>query len=163
MTTTQKALVFVEVGKPLTLMSVPIPEPGENELLIKLTATGLNPLDQKLRDYNILNIDIPAILGLDLVGTVVKHGPGDTASFPVGSHVFSQYSDMSSGGLQQYSLVKAPYTALVPAGIPDPDAAFSINAFTSAVCLFHPSIGFGFPFPGTPEAATFDYSAQTIV
>lgn len=123
----------------------------------------VNPLDQKLRDYNILNIDIPAILGLDLVGTVVKHGPGDTASFPVGSHVFSQYSDMSSGGLQQYSLVKAPYTALVPAGIPDPDAAFSINAFTSAVCLFHPSIGFGFPFPGTPEAATFDYSAQTIV
>ncbi|TVY48184.1 Dehydrogenase [Lachnellula occidentalis] len=163
MTTTQKALVLVEVGKPLTLMSVPIPEPEENELLIKLTATGLNALDQKIRDFNILNIPIPAILGLDLVGTVVKNGPGNTASFPVGSHVFSQYSKMSSGGLQEYSLVNAPYTALVPAGISDPDAAFSINAFTSTVCLFHPKIGFGFPFPDTPEAENFDYSAQKIV
>ena len=123
----------------------------------------MNALDQKLRDYNVLNIDIPAILGLDLVGTVVKNGPGNTASFPIGSHVFSQYSNMSCAGLQEYSLIKAPYTALVPPGISDEDAAFPINAFTSTVCLFHPEIGFGFPFPGTPEAATFDYSAQTIV
>ena len=123
----------------------------------------MNPLDQKLRDFNVLNVALPAILGHDLVGTVVKNGP-NTSSFPVCSHVFSQCSSMTTAGLQEYAIVKAPYTAIVPAGLSDEDAAvFPINAFTSTVSMFHPEKGLAFPFPGTAESKTFDYKSQTLV
>lgn len=40
MTTQQKGLAIVEIGKPMAIISVPIEEPKENQILIKLTVTG---------------------------------------------------------------------------------------------------------------------------
>jgi len=126
----------------------------------------VNPLDQKLRDFNIpifnIGAHLPAVLANDVVGTVVKNGP-NVSKFPIGSHVFSQSADLFSGGLQEYVLIDARYTALVPEGVSDEDAAvFPINAFTSAVSLFS-SAGLGFPFPGTEESKTYDYKSQKLV
>ena len=54
--------------------SIPKPPPGE--LLIKIHATGLNPVDWMVRDYNIIIKDYPAILGAEAAGTVEEVGEG---------------------------------------------------------------------------------------
>jgi NADPH2:quinone reductase len=69
----------------------------------------------------------------------------------------------TGGGLQEYTIINGLYTAAVPAGITDDEAAlYPINAVTSAMSLFS-SAGFGLPFPGTSEAAAFDYTSQKVV
>jgi NADPH:quinone reductase len=123
------------------------------------------PLDQKLRDLNIFNIGsrLPAIISGDLVGTVVKNGP--KAAFPIGAHVFSQtlFDDPKDGGLQEYAIINGNYTGIVPSGISDEEAAlYPINAVTTALTLFS-AAGFDLPFPGTPEAASFDFASQKVV
>jgi len=123
------------------------------------------PLDQKLRDLNMFNIGsrLPAVLSGDLVGTVVTNGP--KASLPIGAHVFSQtlFENPEDGGLQEYAIINGTYAAIVPAGISDEEAAlYPINAVTTALSLFSAS-GFNLPFPGTPEAASFDFASQKVV
>jgi NADPH2:quinone reductase len=98
-----------------------------------------------------------------MVGTVVKGGPN--SSFPVGAHVFSQtlFHLPKGGGLQEYTIINGLYAAVVPEGVSDVEAAlYPVNAVTSAMTLFSAS-GFGWPLPGTPEAASFDYASQKVV
>ncbi|MCJ1240051.1 hypothetical protein MMC14_008051 [Varicellaria rhodocarpa] len=152
--------------KPLTKIVLPIPEPKDNELLIKVTVAGLNPLDYNFRYRNAFDIAsrLPAILSGDIAGIVVMNGPNST-SFPPGTHVFSQANSRSSiqGGLQDYTLVDSRYTTIVPPNLTDDDAAiFPINATTSALSLFG-SAGLNFPFPGTPESLRFDYPSQKLI
>ncbi|KAK2626961.1 hypothetical protein QTJ16_004136 [Diplocarpon rosae] len=169
---TQTALAITEVGKPLTVISLPIPDPKKDDILIKMTVVGLTPLDQKLRDYGLFDTAkrLPFILGFDLVGIVVKSGSSSPA-FPIGSHIFAQspapHFHNLAGGLRQYALVQSYAAALVPENITDADAAvFPVNAFTSASALFASTgehAGFGFPFPGTLDSETFDYKSKTVV
>ena len=122
------------------------------------------PLDQKFRDRNMFNIGsrLPAVLSGDLVGTVAEKG--SNVAFPIGTHVFSQslFELPRGGGLQEYTIINSLYTAEVPAGISDEEAAlYPINATTSAIALFT-AFGLGIPFPGTPESASFDYGSQKL-
>jgi NADPH2:quinone reductase len=94
------------------------------------------------------------------VGIVIKSGK--EVPFPVGSHVFVQ-QDPFKGSLQEYAIADGRYAAIVPEGIPDVEIAlYPVNAVTAAKSLFSPE-GLNFPFPGTAEAANFDFSAQHIV
>ena len=124
------------------------------------------PLDQKFRDKNAFNVGsrLPAIVSGDLVGTVIQKGP-DTSPFSIGDRVFSQmqFNIPTGGGLQEYTVINSLYTGFVPNGVSDTEAAlYPINALTSAMALFSPA-GFGWPFPGTPAAKTFDYASQKLV
>lgn len=53
-----------------------IQKPGPGELLIKIHATALNPVDWKIREYNFFITEYPAILGTDSSGTVEAAGEG---------------------------------------------------------------------------------------
>lgn len=106
----------------------------------------------------------PAVIAFDIAGVVVKAGK-DVTSFPIGSHVLAHASIQyaTCGGLQEYSIVDSQYSALLPQNINDVDAvAVPTGTVTSALSLFSP-MGFGIPFPGTPEAEGFDYKSQKIV
>ena len=128
----------------------------------------MNPLDQKIRDsplsanFNV-SVNQPSILAFDVVGTVVANGPN--SSLPIGTRVFAQSSmtDPASGGLQEYTVVDSRWAIPVPPHISDTDAStFPVNGMTVAVVLFSPA-ALGLPLPGTPEAKTFDYAAQSLV
>ena len=69
-------------------------------------------------------------------------------SFEIGDHVFSQLKiGLDSGGLQQFILLEAGFTALVPKGVSDDEAAtLPICGVSAFVALFHPT-GLGFPPP----------------
>ncbi|KAJ8099548.1 hypothetical protein POJ06DRAFT_281773 [Lipomyces tetrasporus] len=144
----ERRAVNRRVAAPLTRIALPIRDASElkeNQVLIKITATGLAPLDQ-FRDRGHLNIGsrLPAVIAGDLVGTVAKNGPN--ATFPIGVHVFSQ---------MLFHLPKA--------NISDAEAAlYPINAVPSAMSLFSMS-GFGLPRPGPPGSEGFDYASQKVV
>lgn len=107
---------------------------------------------------------LPAVLGGDLVGTVLKAGPEVSNNFPPGSTVFSQrnFQDPKAGGLQEFTTISGEYAAIVPQNLSTTDAAlYPINAMTSANAIFTPA-GFNFPFPGTPGSEAFDYKSQKI-
>ena len=74
----QKALYLVAKQGSFALGSAPIPHPGPGEILIKQAAAGLNPIDMKIQTVGLFIKDYPAILGLDLAGTVEEVGEGVT-------------------------------------------------------------------------------------
>src|SRR5258708_6650309 len=88
-----KAVVMHEYGGPdvLKYEDVPDPVPGKGEVLIRIAAASINPVDlwQRAGTTNAsLRLEFPAIIGLDLSGTVVGLGP-EVREFAVGDHVFA--------------------------------------------------------------------------
>lgn len=61
-------------GLPLEAVRVPVPRPKADEVLIRVAASSLNPLEYKLAELNFLGRTPPVILGLDLSGIVVTTG-----------------------------------------------------------------------------------------
>jgi NADPH:quinone reductase-like Zn-dependent oxidoreductase len=78
-----KAVVLTAYGDvdKLVLRDVPDPKPGPSEVKVKVAAASLNPVDWKLRSgalQKMMPLELPAILGRDVSGTVVEVGPGVT-------------------------------------------------------------------------------------
>lgn len=74
--TQQNALVLGEKLGKLVVSTLPIPTPGAGELLIKVHATGLNPVDMKIQSLGMFVEKFPAILGSDAAGEVEQVGDG---------------------------------------------------------------------------------------
>lgn len=75
------------------LQEMPRPQPGEGELLIRLHAAGVNPMDWRARDGTYqawLPAEFPAVLGFDGAGVVEQVGPGVSA-FQPGDAVYGQF------------------------------------------------------------------------
>ncbi|KIM93404.1 hypothetical protein OIDMADRAFT_137786 [Oidiodendron maius Zn] len=162
---TQTALVVTEIGKPVTATTRPIPVPKENEVLLKVSAAGLNPIDQKNRDYGIfIKHSLPAILGTDLAGIVEKVGT-NVSGVRVGDHIVTQSN--SAGGsdyapLQQYALVGTALTARIPGAISfDEAATLPSCAIAAFIALFHAS-GLNIPPPFRDVTTDFDYRHTKI-
>ena len=84
-----KAAFIREVGPPDHLISgeVPTPSPATNQVLIRVGAVAVNPIDTYIRaGANYFTLPFPYIVGCDLAGTVVELGAGVTA-FSVGDRV----------------------------------------------------------------------------
>src|SRR6185437_7417965 len=74
-----KAVVLDEYGGPEKLIyrESPVPACGDGEVLVKVKATSVNPIDYKLRSgaaKSFRPLEFPAILGRDLSGEVMKVG-----------------------------------------------------------------------------------------
>lgn len=170
MSSLQHAIVLEEVGKPLARVQRPVKAPGKDQVLVKVTAAALIPLDWKLRDLNAFNISesLPSVLGIEVAGTIVEHGPSESTSTdypPLGTRVFFQTPPVKplDGGLQEFVVTDPKWALPIPPGITDEQATtLLVNPFTAAVVLFH-SNGFGLPFPGTADARSFDYRSVKLV
>jgi NADPH:quinone reductase-like Zn-dependent oxidoreductase len=76
-----------------------LPRPGAGEVLVRIAASGVNPLDTKIRAGKAAHArqPLPAVLGLDMAGTAEEVGTGVTA-FKAGDEVFGMVGGV--GGLQ---------------------------------------------------------------
>jgi NADPH:quinone reductase-like Zn-dependent oxidoreductase len=112
-----KAVVLHEYGPPKNLKyeDMPDPIPAEGELLIRVAASSVNPIDFKIRSGSAkarFPIEFPAILGRDIAGTVRTLGPGVT-SFKPGDKIIA----FGNRAYAELVTVKASDVALLPEGL----------------------------------------------
>ena len=119
-----RAYGIVAIGGPehQQFLEVPVPEPGPDELLVRVHAAGVNPGDWRLREgaYGVVP---PVVLGREVAGVVVGLGPG-TTGFVVGDEVFGGCPGMVGGWAEQ-AVVTASFAAHRPPGV-SPEAAASL-------------------------------------
>lgn len=109
-----KAIVLHAYGGPeqLRYEDTDVPEFGDNEVLVRVRATSVNPVDYKIRSGAAkarMPVEFPAILGRDLAGEVVEAGSGVTG-FPKGMRVMA----LANGTYAEYTVAKADVLAPVP-------------------------------------------------
>ena len=75
-TKTQKALVLPAKAADFVIRTVPVPRPSPGQVLVKIHAAALNPLDWKMQRDGLFITKYPIILGSDLAGTVEELGEG---------------------------------------------------------------------------------------
>lgn len=78
MSNTQKALVLPVKQSQFTVTTVPIPAPSPDEVLVRIEAAAVNPLEWKIQELSLFVDKYPAILGLDGAGVIVETGSNVT-------------------------------------------------------------------------------------
>jgi NADPH:quinone reductase-like Zn-dependent oxidoreductase len=120
------AAVVEATNGPFILREVERPEAGPGQVLVQIEASGTNPLDAKIRSGEAPHANqlLPAILGMDLAGTVIEIGAG-VENFRIGDAVFGLTGGV--GGLQgsqaQFAAVDARLLARKPKSLTMPEAA----------------------------------------
>lgn len=94
-------------------IEVPMPEPAEDELLIRVKATSVNPLDVRIRTSSVVPRQFPLVLGFDVSGTVAKKGE-KVLHFQPGDHVYASPNVYRPGANAEYVLVKAALACAMP-------------------------------------------------
>lgn len=111
---------------------------GPHEILIKVEAIGLNPIDWKSADFGFGLPTLPAVAGRDLAGVVTQVGSG-VSRFRVGDRVFgpsTQYRDYRTSAFQQFAVASEHCMASVPAGATvEQFAGIGVGAVTAALAL----------------------------
>lgn len=116
-----RAFVFTKYGGPevAELRDVPRPHPGPQEVLVRVHAAGLNPVDFKIREGKLKVIQrykLPAVMGNDLAGVVEARGDGVTR-FAEGDRVFARMPKDSMGAFADYAVVPESLLARMPASL----------------------------------------------
>jgi NADPH:quinone reductase-like Zn-dependent oxidoreductase len=124
---TMKAVVIHEYGGPEVLKyeDVPRPEPNEDQILIRVIAAGVNPVDGMIRagmSAKDEKVVFPTILGADIAGVVEKVGSKVT-KFKAGDPVFAYASLKTGGGYAEYALTTEPEAAPKPKSLTYVEAA----------------------------------------
>jgi NADPH:quinone reductase-like Zn-dependent oxidoreductase len=112
-----KAIVVHQYGGPEVLKYEEYPDPvaGPGEVLVKVAAASVNPIDYKRRaglTKDFYPMQFPSLIGVDLAGTVIKLGQG-VEDFSVGDQVFA----MADNTYAELCVVKAEVLAKVPKGL----------------------------------------------
>ncbi|KAH9885809.1 GroES-like protein [Cubamyces lactineus] len=143
--TTHKALLLHQESTPYVLGEVPVPRPGPNEVLVKIMACALNPVDHTVAEPPYSKIFItswPHITGYDAAGIVVEVGKevtnlkkGDKVLFEGDSHEPQRHATF-----QQYAVVPADLTAIIPENITfDQAASIPVGLVTDVLVLYNQS------------------------
>jgi NADPH:quinone reductase-like Zn-dependent oxidoreductase len=113
---TMKAIQIHAYGGPDVLQyeDVPQPRPKANEILVRVYAAGVNPVDWKIREGHI-PVPLPMIMGIDFSGVVESVGSGVTKFHP-GDAVFGQVAD-ESGSYAERAVAMESEIARKPEGL----------------------------------------------
>ncbi|WP_329244909.1 NADP-dependent oxidoreductase [Streptomyces sp. NBC_01478] len=114
-----RAFVVTKYKEPLQEADVPEPTVGEHDVLVRVEAAGLNPLDEKIRAgefKQILPYKLPLILGNDVAGTVIGVGAA-VRGFKPGDEVYARPAQDRIGTFAERIAVAEGDVALKPASI----------------------------------------------
>ncbi|MFD1605438.1 zinc-dependent alcohol dehydrogenase family protein [Flavobacterium artemisiae] len=121
-----KALVLENFGEKYTLSDIKKPSIEKGEVLVKIKASGINPLDLKIKEGQAAHaqVSLPAIPGIDLAGIVEAVGEG-VANFKIGDEVYGMTGGVGGvqGSLAEYAAVDADLLALKPKNLSFKEAA----------------------------------------
>ena len=133
-----KAIILKEFGgvENLEVQEIPIPRISENEVLVKVKAFSVNPVDVKTRKGEALAASLrnekPIILGWDISGIIVETGKNIT-SLKINDEVFGMVNFVGHGkAYAEYIVVSVAHLALKPKNISHVEAAASTLAALTA-------------------------------
>jgi NADPH2:quinone reductase len=114
---------------------IPRPDPDANQVLVRVKASGVNPLDSKIRTGKAPHAKpvLPAVLGTDLAGIVEAVGQNVTA-FQIGDEVYGLTGGVGGvqGSLAEFAAVDADLLAKTPANLTLREAAALPLVFLTA-------------------------------
>src|SRR3954447_15495014 len=112
-----KAFVVEQYGKDgLRAAEVPEPEVAEGDVLVKVSAASINPLDKMVRNgefKQLLKYKTPFVIGHDVAGVVTQVGAG-VRQFKVGDEVYARPRDLRIGTFAEYIAIDENDVALKP-------------------------------------------------
>jgi NADPH:quinone reductase-like Zn-dependent oxidoreductase len=135
---TMRTVHFYAYGGPeqLVVEHVPRPEPQVGEVLVRVYAAGVNPIDWKIRKgffKDVRPVPLPFTPGSELAGTVERLGPGETR-FEIGQAV---YGRGAKGAYADYAVISADLLTQQPHNISfDEAASVPVGAYTAWRALF---------------------------
>lgn len=106
----------------IEVLEVPMPEIGEFDVLVKLQAVGLNPVDYKIRQTRSAENNVPVILGWDGSGSIERVG-AQVTGFEIGGEVFYAGDITRAGSYAEYQAIDSRIIALKPKHISHVEAA----------------------------------------
>ena len=123
---TMKAVRAHEYGGPEVLKyeDAPRPEPKDDELLVRVIAAAVNPVDAKVRQglFKMPGAELPLIPGYDISGVVEKTGAKAT-KFKAGDAVYAYLALSRAGACAEYTIVKESEAAAKPRSLTHEEAA----------------------------------------
>jgi len=130
-----QVLILDREKAPFRRSTVQRPVPGKGQVLVRVKASGVNPLDIKISNGAAPHArhPFPAILGMDLAGIVDEVGPG-VSSFKVGDAVYGLVGGIGGhqGSLAEFAAVDADLLAPMPARLSMREAATLPLVFITA-------------------------------
>ena len=105
-----RAVTVTEYGATPAVAEMPTPEPGPGQVLIRLRAAGMNPMDRVLASgaWKPMPATFPMVLGVDGAGVVEQLGPG-ASRFSVGDDLFGQLLIAPLGSAGTYAGLAADH------------------------------------------------------
>ncbi|HAY0630481.1 TPA: NADP-dependent oxidoreductase [Serratia marcescens] len=112
-----QAIAVESFGATPTLMTVPVPRPARGQLLVKLEASGINPIDWRIAQGMLKDRVphvFPLVMGVDGVGTVTEVG-ADVQRFHVGDRVVGQFlfGQVGNGSHADYAVLNEDATLVL--------------------------------------------------
>jgi alcohol dehydrogenase len=135
-----RAMTIREYGEPSVLRAEDVekPVPGPRDLLVRVRAAAVNPVDCKIRSggqRNIIRYRFPWILGLDVSGVVEAVG-SEVKRFAVGDEVWSSPTHRRPGSYAEYTCIDEREAARKPKNITHEEAAsIPLVGLTAYQCL----------------------------
>lgn len=130
-----KVLVLEQFETPYVLKEIARPTVSDNEVLVQIKASGVNPLDLKIKSGNAghAKATLPAILGIDMAGIVVEIGR-NVENFKIGDEVYGMTGGIGGvqGSLAEYASVYPDLLAIKPKNLSMKEAASLPLAFITA-------------------------------
>jgi NADPH2:quinone reductase len=122
-----KAAYITQTGPPENIIvgELPTPEPSGSQVLVRVKAAALNPIDTYVRSGTVkMDIPLPYIVGSDLAGVVEKLGP-EARQFKVGDRVWGTDQGLlgRQGTFAEYAAVEERWLYPTPDGVSDDAAA----------------------------------------
>jgi NADPH:quinone reductase-like Zn-dependent oxidoreductase len=117
--------VLTRYKHPMELQEVPEPAAGDGEVLIRVRAAGLNPVDYKTRDGAarlFWRYHLPVVAGNELSGVVAAVGAGVTR-FAIGDRVYARVDHHKMGAFATYCVVAESIVAKMPESLDFEEAA----------------------------------------
>lgn len=113
-----RAYILKHYGGPegSSLTEIPPPKAGPRDLLVKVRAAGLNPVDFKFREGKLRAIQrprLPFVLGNEFAGEIIAIG-NEVENFHVGDHVFARIAKDRGGAFAEQACVDHDHAALMP-------------------------------------------------
>jgi NADPH2:quinone reductase len=136
-----QAAYFEQTGPPdvIQIGDLPRPEPGPGQVLVRVRAVGLNPIDLYIRSGVVaMPLSFPYVIGCDVAGTVEKVGPNCTR-LRVGDRVWGSNQGLlgRQGAAAEYAAVDETWLYPTPALLPDAEAAgMALVGITAHLGLF---------------------------